>query len=123
MGAEYGMHYNNEIFTIDKLGNRAEVNDKSGVDVTYSVDNVSNRYNAVASASLAYDNAGNLTVDEQGYQYEYDYENRIVKIKDSGSNTVAQYDYDALGRRIRKIVCADTMLYYLASVGGCMKRS
>ena len=51
--------------------------------------------------------------DRQGYVYEYDYENRIVKIKE-GNNDRAEFAYDALGRRIRKIdsVASETTLYY-----------
>ena len=49
------------------------------------------------------DVAGNLTVDPNGSQYTYDYENRIVKIEDSGDATVAEFAYDALGRRIKKV--------------------
>ena len=44
---------------------------------------------------------GNLTKDERGYEYEYDYENRIVKIT-KNSQTKAEFAYDALGRRIQK---------------------
>jgi len=60
------------------------------------------------------DAAGNLTTDRQGYTYEYDYENRITKILKSGPTTVAEYSYDALGRRVRKIdsVASVTRLYY-----------
>jgi len=47
--------------------------------------------------------AGTLTTDEDGYTYEYDYENRVVKIEDSSANDVAEYAYDALGRRIRVV--------------------
>ena len=63
--------------------------------MTITVNNTSNRYSSVGAASLAYDDAGNLTTDEQDYDYEYDYENRIVKIKD-GSTTIAEYAYDAV---------------------------
>ena len=42
--------------------------------------------------------AGNLTTDKDGYQYEYDYENRIVRITKDG-NDIAEFAYDALGRR------------------------
>ena len=57
--------------------------------------------------------AGNLTIDKQGYEYEYDYENRIVKITKDSSD-IAEFAYDALGRRIRKIDSAagKTALYY-----------
>ena len=47
----------------------------------------------------------------------YDYENRIVKIEKpngGGKTTVAEYSYDALGRRIRKIdsIASSTTVYY-----------
>ena len=71
-------------------------------------------YNS-GKGDLTYDNAGNLTKDQRGYQYEYDYENRIVGISDSNSDAVAEYTYDALGRRIEKKDLVDsgkTVRYY-----------
>jgi RHS repeat-associated protein len=65
------------------------------------IDNLTNRYDSVGGNSLAYDAAGNLTTDKDGYQYEYDYENRIAKIT-KDSNDIAEFAYDALGRRIKK---------------------
>ncbi len=68
--------------------------------------------------TIAYNNgAGNLITDadHQGYSCEYDYENRIVKITKSGPTTVAEYSYDALGRRVEKKDCvtsANTRRYY-----------
>ncbi len=50
---------------------------------------------------LTYDNAGNTTEDERAY--EYDYENRIVRITDVNDANVAEFAYDALGRRIKKV--------------------
>ena len=50
----------------------------------------------------------------QGYEYEYDYENRIVKITKAGQ-TKAEFAYDALGRRIEKKDLVDpnnTRRYY-----------
>ena len=44
-----------------------------------------------------------MLYDAAGYVYEYDYENRLTKIEDSGSSDVAAFAYDALGRRIEKI--------------------
>ena len=70
-------------------------------------------YDALGGSSLAYDAAGNLTTDADGYEYEYDYENRIVKITKDG-NGIAEFAYDALGRRVRKIdsIATETRLYY-----------
>ncbi len=57
--------------------------------------------------------AGNLAKDRGGYEYEYDYENRIVKVTKDNSD-IAEFAYDALGRRIRKIDSnsSETTLYY-----------
>ena len=44
-----------------------------------------------------------------------DYENRIVRIKDSADANVAEYAYDALGRRIEKVdskTSANSRRYY-----------
>ncbi|AQQ71599.1 hypothetical protein SMSP2_01975 [Limihaloglobus sulfuriphilus] len=43
-----------------------------------------------------------MTEDIQDYTYTYDYESRLVRIEDSQSAAVAQFCYDALGRRIMK---------------------
>ena len=112
--AQYGIDDSNELFAMDKLGNRTNVNLKDGNDVTYSVDNLTNRYNTVGGNSLTYDAAGNLTKDKDGYEYEYDYENRIVKITKDSSD-IAEFAYDALGRRIEKKDLVDannTRRYY-----------
>ncbi|MCK4292071.1 MAG: hypothetical protein KAY65_02655 [Planctomycetes bacterium] len=99
---DYGIEDNNEIFTIDDLGNRDNVNIRDGNDVDYSIDNLTNRYNSVGGNTLIYDAADNLIKDHNGYEYKYDYENRITKITKSGPTTVAEFAYDALGRRIKK---------------------
>jgi YD repeat-containing protein len=50
------------------------------------------------------------------HNYSYDYENRIIKIKKTNDAiNVAEYSYDALGRRIEKKDCvtsANTRRYY-----------
>jgi len=100
---------------MDDLGNRSNVNVKDGNDVSYSIDELTNRYEKVGDANLAYDEAGNLIVDKDGYGCTYDYENRIVEINDVNGTTVAEFTYDALGRRIKKtdsVTSANTRLYY-----------
>jgi len=85
---------------------------RDGNDITYDVNELTNRYASVGGSALEYDAAGN-TKDRLGYEYEYDYENRIVKVT-KDNNDIAEFAYDALGRRIRKTDCvADTnTLYY-----------
>ena len=69
-----------------------------------------NRLYFSEKGDLSYDCVGNLVTDED----EYDYENRITKIT-MDVNDIAQFAYDALGRRIRKTDSKDannTKLYY-----------
>ena len=110
---EYEINGTDEAFTIDDLGNRDMVNVRSGPDANYVIDANSNRYISVGGNSLSYDNAGNLTQDRNGYDYQYDYENRIVKITE-GETDIAEFEYDALGRRIRKVdsVADETTMCY-----------
>ncbi len=80
---------------------------RDGNDITYDVNELTNRYASVGGSALEYDAAGNLTKDRLGYEYEYDYENRIVKVT-KDNNDIAEFAYDALGRRIsdsRQVLC------------------
>lgn len=58
---------------------------------------------------MEHDDAGNLTKDHRGCSYEYDYENRLTRVYldtdssgsfNAGDTGIAQFAYDALGRRI-----------------------
>jgi len=115
-----------EVFPMNDLGNRVgSVTQRDGVH-TYSVDTLTNRYTQIDSAPIGHDDAGNLAQDRQGYRYQYDYENRIVRIyRLSGPTevTVATFDYDALGRRIRKVdaVAGTTTLYYYDPDWRCLE--
>ena len=95
-------------------GNQTLRDDPGASGVNFVVDGDTNRYMSIGGNSISHDDAGNLTADKDGYAYEYDYENRIVKIQDSSSNDVVEYAYNALGRRIRVIdsKASTTTLYY-----------
>ena len=69
-----------EEFTYDKLGNRTGLQDLRDGTENYVVNSQTNRYNSVGGNNLTYDEAGNLTTDPNGYEYSYDYENRLIKI-------------------------------------------
>jgi RHS repeat-associated protein len=103
--AEYlvGVQTVDEEFTYDDLGNRTSVELRDDNTETYAVNNLTNRYNETTGGpydiELEYDDAGNMTTDHNNYEYLYDYENRLVKITD-GVYNIAEYTYDALGRRI-----------------------
>ena len=55
-----------------------------------------------ASAALFYDPKGNLTTDEDGQTYTYDFDNQLREVKDPNGNPLGTYEYDALGRRVTK---------------------
>ncbi len=58
-----------------------------------------------------YDLAGNLVTTEWGYQLTYDYEQRLVAVRDPGSVVLATYAYDANGRRTREDKAGQTTLF------------
>jgi len=101
---------------MDKLGNRDQVHTRDGNNIDYVIDDLTNRYDKVGNNTLTYDVAGNLKKDKADYTYYYDYENRLIKIKKSNDTiTVAEFSYDALGRRIEKkdsITSTNTRRYY-----------
>ena len=85
-------------------------------DIVYALSspNTNNQYATIGGNSLAYDDAGNMTGDHNGYTYHYDYENRLTRVKKSSDTVdVAVYTYDTLGRRIAVEDCiADTTTHY-----------
>ena len=106
------------------LGNRTgDQTLRADGTVNFAVDSTTNRYTSIGGEPIAHDEAGNMTGDKDGYVYFYDYENRIVKIEDDSSSTVATFEYDALGRRIRKVdaVASTTTLYYYDPDWRCLE--
>jgi len=105
----------NTDFDYDLLGNRENVYDTLN-SVTFNYDhNAINEYTELVTNTVtqgyAYDDRGNLTQDEglddssgsDYMDYDYDLDNQLTKISyDSGSGltVIAEYRYDALGRRI-----------------------
>jgi len=70
-------------FVTDALGNRTGNQTLDDTTVNFVVQSSTNRYMAIGGNSITHDDAGNLTTDKDGYDYFYDYENRVVKIADS----------------------------------------
>jgi RHS repeat-associated protein len=107
-----------EIFAYDHLGNRYQETDKNGLTHTYS-HNLVNQYEKRQAEkfgipledSYLQDDNGNLQYDSYGYSYVYDYRNRLIEVNDSNS-TVAEYAFDALGRRISKAVDSVTTYFF-----------
>ncbi|MGB0384815.1 MAG: kelch repeat-containing protein [Ardenticatenaceae bacterium] len=100
-------------YQLDTLGNRLSLQN-NGTTETYSpndgqrLTNPMNRYEQVDSAPFGYDAKGNLLTDD-GNSYTYDYDNRQISM--TGSASSAEYIYDALGRRVAKVVDGVTTYY------------
>ncbi|MEM7305643.1 MAG: RHS repeat-associated core domain-containing protein [Planctomycetota bacterium] len=56
--------------------------------------------NGTDDHTLVYDSNGNLTDDDEDYEYVYDPFGRLRKVNDQPSNLVAEYKYNGLGQMI-----------------------
>lgn len=108
----YAQTGTNESSTLDLVGNRESYTDRAGAATAYTLANAANEYATVGGNAVQYDAAGNLTVDEDGRTYQYDERNRLIEVRDSGTNLLASYSYDALGRRIVATIGTVTTRYY-----------
>jgi RHS repeat-associated protein len=54
--------------------------------------------------TVEYDDNGNLATDKVYNSFSCDYRNRLNKVEDYVSSVIAEYTFDALGRRISKTV-------------------
>jgi len=98
--------YHQQAFTYDRLGNRLTLSEPRNDSTTTYTYNAANEIATINGSGVTYDNAGNLT-DDGTYDYYYDHENRLTRVADT-SGTLAEYTYDALGRRIEKIQYNDS---------------
>jgi RHS repeat-associated protein len=100
--ASYTSDSQSETFVYDELGNRVTLNNRAGSDVLYA-NNRANEYTSIGGASVLYDAAGNISRDDRGFEYAYDYDNRLTQVTwigTGGPAAVGEFAYDALGRMI-----------------------
>lgn len=85
-------------YNLDELGNWSS---KTSDGVSENrVHNEMNEISEIDGIVYAYDNNGNL-IDDGINTYEYDYENRLIKvIRKSDNEVLGEYKYDALSRRV-----------------------
>jgi len=112
-----------QLFTLDTLGNWGEDKIDANGDGDYTdqgdldqdrTHDAANQINDIDGGSWidpVYDTAGNMTSGPAPdaettteLNFVYDAWNRLVKVTDGDENTIAEYRYDGLGRRIAKIV-------------------
>jgi RHS repeat-associated protein len=90
------------IWTLDGVGNWISVN---GQPRLYSSKNeLIQLTSGNTTTPILYDNNGNQ-INDGTYLYSYDFENRLRTVTLESTNApIAVYSYDALGRRIQKVV-------------------
>jgi RHS repeat-associated protein len=99
---------------LDALGNFTSVTTDSTTQTRTA--NQQNEITSISNAgAVTYDANGNLTADGSGNTFVYDAWNELIAVK-NGSNTLAGYSYDGMGRRITETHGSTaTDLYYDAS--------
>ncbi len=102
-------------YNLDAVGNWTS---KTTDSVTQNrTHNNMNELVSIAGSSLTYDDNGNL-LDDGTNAYEYDYENRLIKVtRESDSVILGEYKYDALGRRVEKTALGTTTRFYYEGTG------
>jgi RHS repeat-associated protein len=104
-------------YSLDPVGNwKSKTTNAVTQTRTYNADN---ELTAINAQNVTYDNDGN-TLNDGAYLYAHDEENRLTGVtRIAGSTVIAQYEYDALSRRVRKIAdpagTASTTLYFYDS--------
>lgn len=98
--AAYSSDATTEDINLDVLGNRTTYTGRSGPQITYA-HNLVNAYESLSpqTTSPQYDANGNLTRNDRGFLFEYDYENRLTIVRAPNGADLAMYFYDTLGRR------------------------
>jgi RHS repeat-associated protein len=96
-------------YTLDALDNWTS---KTSDGVTQNrAHNNMNELVSIDGVQLTYDDNGNL-VDDGTNTYEYDFENRLIRVIRNSDNTVlGEYLYDAVGRRVQKSVAGTVTEY------------
>ncbi len=122
-----------EQFNYDHLGNRdaVYVTNENGIQITSEYNhNLVNQYSTVKDTALGLSTTYQFTHDDNGnvtkqwnkagneyHNYSYDYRNRLTEVEDSNLVTIAEYAFDALGRRIYKTVGSDTTYFFYDTAG------
>ena len=112
----------NETYTYDPVANRI-TDHRTTAAWTY---NENNQLETADSISYTYDDNGNTTNQTdangstgspQARNYTYDTDNRLIEVRDAGSNLIAAYSYDPFGRRLSKDTGTQKTYYFYNAEG------
>ncbi|RJQ43130.1 MAG: hypothetical protein C4538_12520 [Nitrospiraceae bacterium] len=102
-------------YAYDPVGNRTyETTDTGNTTYIYSANKL---ISAAGEKTLdfSYDNNGN-TVAENGKQYIYNQNQRLVQIKDT-ENVLSEYVYNSKGQRVKKTAHGQTIIFHYDQTG------
>jgi YD repeat-containing protein len=111
--------YGSLAYEYDSVGNRTQKTLGSAV-TTYTMASGNNRLASISGAETAtfgYDANGNTT-DDGTLTYTYDLNNRLITTTQGGT-VKGEYEYDGLGRRVKKTVGSVTT-YFLYDLTGSL---
>ncbi len=97
-------------FTMNNIGDIQSVT--ADGTTTNRTTNADNQIINIGSATISYDNNGNVTTDDKGNTLVYDAWNRLVEVKNSSGDLVAGYTYDGLGRMTSETDGITTIDFY-----------
>jgi YD repeat-containing protein len=98
-------------YSYDEFGNRWQQHLTAGTG--YEADLTFNGNNRITTAGFSYDAAGNLLRDGSGCNPCWSYDDGGNVVSSSRGSSAATYSYDALGRRVEKILGATTFDFVL----------
>ncbi|MGE5398715.1 MAG: DNRLRE domain-containing protein [Chitinophagales bacterium] len=104
-------------YEYDALGNRTKkiVKDSGGSvlsTIDYGYDATKTNLVSVGGQTCTYDDNGNLT-DDGSKKYTWDADGRLTEVRQKSDNSlIAQYEYDADGRRVKSVVGSITTNYH-----------
>ncbi|MCC7107638.1 MAG: RHS repeat-associated core domain-containing protein, partial [Chloroflexi bacterium] len=84
-------------WTLDAAGNWDTTNQDTPGSTQSRTANAQNEYTAITSQTVSHDWRGN-TAQHGDRKYEYDWDNRLIVVRDGSDVLVSKYAYDALGR-------------------------
>jgi RHS repeat-associated protein len=122
----------NRIYEHDPNGNVTSITDTINPNwnqpqerpETYTYEPESNRLSQVIGETpitFRYDPNGN-TASENARTYDYDYSNRLIKVKENDT-TLVEYVYNGVGQRILKITQNETRIFHYDSWGHLIAES